>query len=117
MSLPTTSVTGEVAAAGGGPVQEARSVLGSLLRGWDRFWFSRMDPTTLCFIRLCCGLLTFYVHLTYSWGLLSYVGPEAWIDHEIARVAVGGDHAAGGRTVLRGGWRGSSAGAASRSGF
>jgi hypothetical protein len=64
---------------------QMRTVLGSVFRGWDRFWFSRMDPTTLCFIRLFCGLLTFYVHLTYSWGLLSYVGPEGWIDHDLAR--------------------------------
>jgi hypothetical protein len=61
------------------------SVVGEALRGWDRFWFSRMDPTTLCFMRIFCGLLTFYVHLTYSWDLLGYVGPEAWIDHGMAR--------------------------------
>jgi hypothetical protein len=50
------------------------------IRGWDRFWFSPQDPTTLCWIRLCAGLVVLYVHLTYSWQLLSYVGPEAWID-------------------------------------
>lgn len=61
-----------------------RSLVSSVWGGWDCFWFSKMDPSTLCFIRIFCGLLTFYVHLTYSWGLLSYVGPEAWIDHDIA---------------------------------
>jgi hypothetical protein len=60
------------------------SVIRSAVRGWDRFWFRPQDPTTLSFIRLCAGLVIFYVHLTYSWGLLSYVGPEAWIDDEMA---------------------------------
>jgi len=66
----------------------ATAGLGSVIRDvfgtWDRFWFSRMDPTTLGFIRLCCGLLTFYIHLTYSFGLFSYVGKDAWIDNEVA---------------------------------
>jgi hypothetical protein len=63
---------------------ESRSVLSAALGGWDGFWFGRMDPTTLAYIRICCGLLTFYLHVTYSWGLFSYVGPEAWIDHELS---------------------------------
>lgn len=65
----------------GGWASVVRDVLGS----WDRFWFSRTDPTTLGFIRLCCGLLTFYVHLTYSFGLFSYVGPDAWLNTDTAR--------------------------------
>lgn len=59
-------------------------LIGDAVGGWDRFWFSRMDPATLGWMRLCCGLLTFYVHLTYSWGLLGYVGPDAWVNHELA---------------------------------
>src|SRR5262249_13456729 len=57
---------------------------GDVGRGWDRFWFSPADPTTLAFIRIACGLLAFYVHLTYSWGLLSYLGPDGWVDKESA---------------------------------
>jgi hypothetical protein len=60
------------------------SLLLGAVRGWDRFWFSPEDPTTLCFIRLAAGLLIFYVHLTYSWSLLSYVGPEAWLSASVA---------------------------------
>jgi hypothetical protein len=48
-------------------------------RAWDRFWFSPGDPTTLGLIRICCGLITLYVHLAYSFGLLQYVGPDGWI--------------------------------------
>src|SRR5262245_19079051 len=64
------------------------SVLGDVWSAWDRFWFSRMDPATLSWIRLCCGLLTFYVHLTYSWGLLAYVGPDGWVNDKIAGYAL-----------------------------
>jgi hypothetical protein len=60
------------------------SLLAGLLSGWDRFWFRRGDPTTLGLIRLCCGLLTLYVHLSYSWGLLGYISPEGWLDDEVA---------------------------------
>jgi hypothetical protein len=59
-------------------------LLVSAWRGWERFWFSPTDPTTLCLIRLLAGVLTFYVHLTYSWGLLSYVGPQGWLNESMA---------------------------------
>jgi hypothetical protein len=51
-------------------------------RAWTRFWFSPGDPTTLGLIRICCGLITLYVHIAYSFGLLQYVGPSgtSWID-------------------------------------
>jgi hypothetical protein len=58
------------------------SLLAGLIRGWDRFWFSPADPATLGLVRLLAGLLVFYVHLTYSWGLLAYLGPDGWLDHD-----------------------------------
>jgi hypothetical protein len=58
-----------------------------VLRGWARFWFSKADPTTLGLMRICCGLVVLYAHLTYGWGLLGYVGPEAWIDRSEADFA------------------------------
>src|SRR5262245_3023471 len=69
-------------AAGDG--MTAGSMVAGIIRGWDRFWFTPADPTTLGFIRLFTGLLVFYVHLTYSWGLLAYLGGDAWIDHKMA---------------------------------
>jgi hypothetical protein len=60
----------------GSPIRDA-------LCGWDRFWFSPADPTTLGFIRICAGVVVFYVTLSYSWGLLSYVGPQAWINGDM----------------------------------
>lgn len=50
------------------------------LRGWNRFWFAAVDPTGLGFMRICCGLLVFYNTLVYSYDLMSYVGPNSWLD-------------------------------------
>jgi hypothetical protein len=72
----------EVALAGSSPGLGA--LLADMFRGWDRFWFSPGDPTNLAFIRLAAGLVILYVHLTYSWGLLSYLGPEGWVDKSVA---------------------------------
>lgn len=66
------------------PADNVFSLFGGIFRAWDQFWFSKADPTTLCWIRFWCGLLTFYVTLTYSWQLLSYVGPEAYMNEQLA---------------------------------
>jgi hypothetical protein len=50
------------------------------IRGWDRFWFKPSDPVVLGLIRLCTGLVVVYAHLMYSFDLLSYVGPNGWLD-------------------------------------
>ena len=54
--------------------------LRSLAGAWNRFWFSSADPTTLGLVRLCCGLLIFYVHLAYTPDLQTLFGPGAWLD-------------------------------------
>jgi hypothetical protein len=59
----------------------------SWFRGWDRFWFKPSDPIVLGLIRLCVGTLAVYVHLMYTFDLLSYVGPEAWMDQGGAQSA------------------------------
>lgn len=65
-----------------------QSIVGGLLRGWDRFWFTPMDPTGLALMRVLCGLVVFYVHLTYSWELFSYVGADGWVSAEVAQYLV-----------------------------
>jgi hypothetical protein len=65
---------------GSQPITAPPSLFADGVRSWDRFWFTPMDPTTICFIRLLSGALAFYVCLTYSWGLFSYVGPHGWVD-------------------------------------
>src|SRR5262245_48367163 len=53
-------------------------------RGWDRFFFRPEDTTTLGLIRICCGLITLYVHLVYAFELQALVGKNAWFDLETA---------------------------------
>jgi hypothetical protein len=50
------------------------------LRGWDRFWFGKADPTTLGLIRICCGLVVLYVHFCYTTDLQQLFGRDAWVD-------------------------------------
>jgi hypothetical protein len=57
----------------------------NILRAWDRFWFSPRDPTGLAVIRIFAGVIILYVHLTYSFGLYSYVGPEAWLHDSLSQ--------------------------------
>jgi hypothetical protein len=57
--------------------------LTAAIRGWNRFWFNPADPTPLGVIRILCGLMVLYVHLAYSYDLMSFHGPHAWIDARI----------------------------------
>lgn len=58
----------------------------AMVRAWDRFWFSPTDPTTLCFMRICAGCVLLYVHIGYSFDLMSYVHPDrAWLDEKAYR--------------------------------
>ncbi|HEY7307733.1 MAG TPA: HTTM domain-containing protein [Gemmataceae bacterium] len=49
------------------------------VRGWDRFFFHPIDPTSLGLVRICTGIIVLYVHFVYSLGLMNYIGPDAWI--------------------------------------
>jgi hypothetical protein len=66
------------------PNDRPEGPLKSILTGWDQFWFTPQSPTTSAVVRIFGGLLTFYVLLTYSWDLLGYVGPDGWLDDEMA---------------------------------
>lgn len=48
--------------------------------GWDRFWFTPADPTTVAAIRIGVGLVLLYIHLASTAELLDHIGPTAWID-------------------------------------
>ncbi len=68
------------------PVLPELGWLASAARAWDRFWFSPTDPTTLCFMRVCAGLILLYVQLSYSFDLMSFVNLDrAWLDDASAR--------------------------------
>jgi hypothetical protein len=52
-------------------------------RGVNHFWFAPAAPTMLGMMRIACGILLVYVHLSYSVALLAYVGPEGWGDRQV----------------------------------
>jgi hypothetical protein len=51
-----------------------------MLQAWSRFWFTPADPTPLGVIRILCGIMVLYIHLAYSYDLMNFHGPEAWLD-------------------------------------
>src|SRR5262245_7129561 len=51
---------------GSHPWQRLMQSLRNACAGWDRFWFQPANPTTLGLIRICAGLLIFYIHLAYT---------------------------------------------------
>src|SRR5947209_15407143 len=63
--------------------QPDRGFLSATVRGWNRFWFSPADPTPLGVIRILCGIMVLYVHLAYSYDLMNFHGPHAWLDLKI----------------------------------
>lgn len=58
-------------------LQELRT---AAVAGWERFWFTPADPTTLAVVRICVGTILLLVHLSYTPDLLDHVGPEARLD-------------------------------------
>src|SRR5262249_37481782 len=57
--------------------------VGAVVRFWNRFWFSPADPTPLAVLRILCGLMVLYVHIAYSYDLMNFHGPHAWLDKQI----------------------------------
>src|SRR5688500_2981223 len=46
--------------------------------GWNRFWFTPADPSTLSLIRICTGAMLLYTHLVWTLALDDFFGPNAW---------------------------------------
>jgi hypothetical protein len=67
-----------MASAENSSLDQATRVSG-VWRAWERFWFSPGDPTTLSMMRLLGGFLIFYIHLSYSFDLQTFFGPDAWL--------------------------------------
>lgn len=57
-----------------------RDLYRDFVDGWQRFWFSVVDPVTLGIVRLCTGGVLLYVYATLAPEHLNFIGPRAWID-------------------------------------
>jgi uncharacterized membrane protein YphA (DoxX/SURF4 family) len=60
-----------------------KTYLIDLAAAWDEFWFRPTDPAVLSAIRIVTGLLLFWTHLIWSFGLLAFFGAEGWIPPEM----------------------------------
>src|SRR5260370_16850602 len=52
----------------------------AIFEGWNRFWFTPADPTSLGFMRISCGLVVLFIHFAYTWDLQEFFGKNAWVD-------------------------------------
>ncbi len=50
--------------------------------GWNRFWFSAVDPATTSLIRLLAGSIIFYAHLVWTLDLSGFFGATSRISPE-----------------------------------
>jgi len=55
--------------------------------GWNRFWFTPADPSTLALVRILAGAMLLYTHLVWTIGLDAFFGPRAWISSAAAQQA------------------------------
>lgn len=53
--------------------------------GWDRFWFTAVDPATLAVIRILAGAMLFYTHLVWALNSADFFGPDAWVSLDVNR--------------------------------
>lgn len=54
----------------------------SLLGWWNDFWFRPADPTVLCFLRVCTGLVLVYVLAVTTPLLDAFYGPDGMLTRE-----------------------------------
>ena len=55
-----------------------------IIASWDRFWFTAIDPSMLCGMRILCGLFLLYSHVVLASDLMAWIGPEAWVNSSLA---------------------------------
>jgi uncharacterized membrane protein YphA (DoxX/SURF4 family) len=56
------------------------------IRGeWERFWFSRVDPTLVGVLRILTGLMLLYTHAIWGLRLHDFFGSHSWITPELVQ--------------------------------
>src|SRR5262249_15737860 len=70
-------------AAGAGPSWGERAWAGG-----GRFWVAPGGPTLLGLIRICCGLVTFYTFVAYTFDLQALAGEHALVDLKTRQLVV-----------------------------
>lgn len=63
-----------------------RELGGAATAGWNRFWFTAIDPATLGLIRICAGGMMLYTHLVWTLGIGDFLMPGGWLEPEAVRL-------------------------------
>ncbi len=63
------------------------------IAGWNRFWFTPADPTTLCVIRVFAGAMLLYTHAAWSVDLQGFFAPGGRIPESFVREFQGSSYA------------------------
>ena len=63
-------------------VQYLQRLYRGAVDGWDRFWFTGIDPAGLGLIRILTGWMLVYTHLVWTLGLNRFLGPDSMLPPE-----------------------------------
>jgi hypothetical protein len=74
------------------PTTPVRQWLGETAAGWNRFWFTPVDPATLAVIRILSGAMLLYTHLVWGLALEDFFGPQGWLEPKAVQMALRGSY-------------------------
>ncbi len=63
--------------------QYPATLVGSLARGWNDFWYTPVDPSLLGLIRIVTGLVLLYEHAIWGAALQDFFGQDAWMNRDL----------------------------------
>lgn len=56
----------------------------TVVRGWDRFWFTPAQPHTLALLRILGGAMLLYTHAVWTLDLEAFLGEHSWLSANTA---------------------------------
>ncbi len=67
------------------PLSEVQNWTSGWFHLWDRFWFTPRSPYMVSVLRITTGMFLLYSHLVLATDLMSFIGPQAWVNPELAQ--------------------------------
>ncbi len=69
-----------------------QTVVRTVSRDWNAFWYTPADPTLLGFLRVCTGLMLVYTHAVWGLALNDFFGPTSWQSPALVRAMEAGQY-------------------------
>jgi hypothetical protein len=63
-----------------------KSFIPRVVNGWNEFWYTPVDPTSLGAIRILTGLMLLYTHAVWGLALHDFFGPDGWISRDLVDI-------------------------------